>query len=66
MCIANLRRFAADESGATAVEYGLVAFLVSIATMVAFSALGAAVNGLFTGISGSLTNLASQFGTGSR
>ena len=38
-----LRRFASDESGATAIEYGLIAALVSVAAIAGFDALA---NGL--------------------
>ncbi|MHC2019028.1 Flp family type IVb pilin [Methylobacterium sp. CM6247] len=33
------KRFAADESGATAIEYGLIAALISAALVAAFSTL---------------------------
>ena len=37
-----------DEKGATAIEYGLIAFLVSIAAFIAIQAVGTNVNTLFT------------------
>ena len=40
-----------DESGATAIEYGLIAALVSVAIIVALGALGTSLSDLFTGIS---------------
>ena len=39
---AFLTRFQTDESGATAIEYGLIAALMCIACLTAFSALGTA------------------------
>jgi pilus assembly protein Flp/PilA len=36
-----------DESGAAAVEYGLIASLISIAAMVALTAYGASLSDLF-------------------
>jgi pilus assembly protein Flp/PilA len=45
-----------DESGATAIEYGLIAALVAVAIIVALSALGTSLNTLFTGISTELDN----------
>ncbi|WP_193337042.1 Flp family type IVb pilin [Devosia beringensis] len=47
-------RFAQDESGATAIEYGLIAALISVGIIVAASALGNSLGDLFTGISGKL------------
>lgn len=47
-------RFAQDESGATAIEYGLIAALISVGIIVAASALGNSLGGLFTGISNKL------------
>jgi len=38
--VANVRRFAGDTSGATAIEYALIASGVSIAIVGAVSALG--------------------------
>ncbi|MDP2307046.1 MAG: Flp family type IVb pilin [Pseudomonadota bacterium] len=40
-----------DESGATAIEYGLIAALVAVAIIVALTALGGSLDDLFTGIS---------------
>ena len=40
-----LRRFRADERGATAIEYGLICALICIAMMGGLSALGGGVNG---------------------
>lgn len=45
----KLKRFVSDESGATAIEYGLIATLIAIAVIVAARAVG--------------TNLAVQFNT---
>ena len=46
-----LLRLLRDESGATAIEYGLIAALVSVAIIVALTALGGSLNTLFTNIS---------------
>jgi len=48
-------RFANDESGATAIEYGLIAALISVAIITAATQLGTDLAALFTGISGKLT-----------
>ena len=46
-----LRKFLRDESGATAIEYGLIAALVAVACIVALEALGTSLSGLFTNVS---------------
>ena len=40
-------RFAKDESGATAIEYGLIAALIALAIMVGAGNLGNALNNQF-------------------
>jgi pilus assembly protein Flp/PilA len=40
-----------DESGATAIEYGLIAALVAVAAIVGMTALGNSLNGIFTNVS---------------
>jgi pilus assembly protein Flp/PilA len=40
-------RFAKDESGATAIEYGLIAALIAVAIIVGAGALGTAINDKF-------------------
>ena len=44
-------RFISDESGATAIEYGLIAALIAMAVMGAVSTLGGKVSGTFNTIS---------------
>ena len=41
------KEFFADESGATAIEYGLIAALVSVAAIGALQALGGSLNSIF-------------------
>jgi pilus assembly protein Flp/PilA len=43
-------RFAQDESGATAIEYGLIAALISVGIIAAASLLGGNLGTLFNGI----------------
>lgn len=45
------KRFLADESGATAIEYGLIAALVALALVTALSVLGGKITGVFDKIS---------------
>ena len=47
-------RFMKDESGATAIEYGLIAAGISLAIIAVFNGLGSNLNGKFTSINGSL------------
>ena len=49
-----LKRFHKDESGATAIEYGLIAALISIAIIGGASAIGEDLSGKFTEISDKL------------
>jgi len=43
----TLSRFVRDESGATAIEYGLIAAGIAIAIIAAVNALGTALSGKF-------------------
>jgi pilus assembly protein Flp/PilA len=45
-------RFAKNESGATAIEYGLIATLVGVAIITGATALGGSLNAMFTTVSG--------------
>jgi pilus assembly protein Flp/PilA len=47
-------RFIKDESGATAIEYGLIAALVSVVIIVALTTLGTNLTATFTRVAGSL------------
>jgi pilus assembly protein Flp/PilA len=49
------KRFAKDESGATAIEYGLIAVGIAIAIIVAVNQLGTDLAGTFTKVSDNLT-----------
>jgi pilus assembly protein Flp/PilA len=47
--------FLGDEGGATAIEYGLLAALISVVIIGAVSAIGTNLSAKFTTISGNLT-----------
>ena len=47
-------RFLRDESGATAIEYGLMAALIAVALITGASALGNALNNQFNAAAGKL------------
>jgi pilus assembly protein Flp/PilA len=48
-------RFLKDESGATAIEYGLIAALISVALIAGATTLGGALDNTFTAISTKMT-----------
>jgi pilus assembly protein Flp/PilA len=50
----TIHRFLADESGATAIEYGLIAAGISLAIIAAVNGLGTKLNTKFTAINTSL------------
>jgi pilus assembly protein Flp/PilA len=47
-------RFVKDESGATAIEYGLLASLISVGIITIVASLGGKLNDVFTTIDGKL------------
>jgi pilus assembly protein Flp/PilA len=49
-----IRKFLADESGATAIEYGLIAAGISLAIIAVVNGLGSKLNTKFTAINTSL------------
>ncbi len=49
-----LKRFAKDESGATATEYGLIAAGISVAIIVVVNSLGSQLKSTFTKVSSQL------------
>ena len=55
----TLRSFAKDESGATAIEYGLIAALVSVAAIGALGAMGDSLETMFNTVSDELDNAVS-------
>jgi pilus assembly protein Flp/PilA len=57
-----LKAFMKDESGATMIEYGLVAALVSVAAIIALQILGGQLQIIFNTVSSYLSDAAS--GTG--
>ncbi|KAA0108492.1 pilus assembly protein Flp/PilA [Methylobacterium sp. UNC378MF] len=47
-------RFASDESGATAIEYGMIAALIAVAIITALKTVGSNLTSKFSQISGNL------------
>lgn len=52
------KRFLKDESGATAIEYGLIAALIAVAIIGAVTTLGGSLTDIFERISGRLDGAA--------
>lgn len=51
-----LYKFAADEGGATAIEYGLIAALLAVAIVGAARSLGSQLSATFNGVATSMQN----------
>lgn len=49
-----LKRLGSDESGATAIEYGLIAALIAVAIITAAGSVGTKLSGTFNTVSSSL------------
>ncbi len=52
---AILSRFAHDDSGATAIEYGILAGLIAVVIITAITTLGGKLTNTFTKVGNSLT-----------
>ena len=49
-----IKRFLKDDSGATAIEYGLIAALIAVVCIAVFTAIGTKLNVKFTAVSNAL------------
>jgi pilus assembly protein Flp/PilA len=56
--IGKMIAFVRDEDGATAIEYGLIAALVSVAAIGALTAMGDSLSDMFNMVSSELTSAA--------
>ena len=52
--LSMFRKLLKNEEGATAIEYGLIASLISVAAIVAFTAVGTKLSSTMDGVSGKL------------
>jgi len=52
----TFKKLLSDESGATAVEYGLIAALVSVAAVTALTAVGTDLTNMFNSVSTDVQN----------
>lgn len=48
--VATVRRFVVDQSGATAIEYAMIASGIAVAIATAIVTLGSTVNGLYSSV----------------
>lgn len=51
-----MKRFARDESGATAIEYGLIAALISVTIIIVLTSIGTNLQARFSEVSTALAN----------
>ncbi|MGH6817278.1 MAG: Flp family type IVb pilin [Methylovirgula sp.] len=51
----QLARFSADQSGVTAIEYGLIAGLIAVVIIAAVTAVGTSLSAKFNAISANLS-----------
>jgi len=52
--VQSFQKFAADESGATAIEYGLLASLIAVAIIVPVRAIGTTLTTMFAAVEAAL------------
>ena len=58
--LTKFNRFLGDESGATAIEYGLIAALVSVAAIAALTLMGNSLRSIFNVVATQLVNAAAK------
>ena len=56
-----LKRFLQDESGATAIEYGLIAALISVSLIAGYKVIGDSLNSHWNDIADTVTGAGSEF-----
>jgi len=56
-----LRKFLQDESGATAIEYGLIAALISVALIGGARAIGTSLDGKFNAVATEVSGAGTEF-----
>lgn len=65
MFSSKIKTFLKDDSGATAIEYGLIAALVSVAAILALQAMGTSLEAIFTSVSTTLDSAVTDGASGS-
>jgi len=56
----NIRTFLADDSGVTAIEYGLIAGLIAVVIIAVITTVGTDLTNPFNNVSGGLQNASSN------
>jgi pilus assembly protein Flp/PilA len=56
----KLRAFRSGQSGATAIEYGLIAALLAVAIIGSYQLLGSSTSGMFNYVSDTISNAISE------
>lgn len=56
----HARKFLSSERGATAIEYGLIAALVSVGAIIALDSVGDSLSSIFNVVSSELTQVANN------
>ena len=59
----RILHFVKDEEGATAIEYGLIAALISVVIIAAVTTVGTNLTGVFTSVATSLSGAVATTGT---
>jgi len=54
--LGKIKSFYSDESGATAIEYGLIVALLAVALIGALGSLGTSLSGFFNGVSSAVVS----------
>jgi pilus assembly protein Flp/PilA len=52
--VSIIKKFVRNESGATAIEYGLIASLIAVAAITAMTSVGSGLTSTFTNVSNKL------------
>ncbi len=55
--LGRIRDFFNDESGASAVEYGLLVALIAVVIIAAVTALGTSISQMFTGVASTMNTV---------
>ena len=58
-----ISKFMSDESGATAIEYGLIAALIAVVIIAAVTALGTNISAAFTDVSTAIAGTGAKAST---
>lgn len=59
--VGMLKRFLSDESGATAIEYGLIAALISVSLLAGYKVIGTSLNNQWNDVADTVSGAGSDF-----